>query len=236
MNYEILFYIQRFRKETCMKKKIFAFTLAEVLITLAIIGVVAAITIPNVIKNYQKHVYATRLKKDYNIITNSLNKAMADDGVDDFFNTEFGKAITENSQDDIETNMNKYFKNFVMLNDSDGYNYSSKAFANRPDYRSNVNINWCSGNVCFDLPDATFYIKRSGGNLLVYVDTNGFKQKPNQAGKDFFSFYLDKNLKPVGSFGFYHGTDHNHNICHSHAYERGCFFNVMNNGWEIKYY
>jgi prepilin-type N-terminal cleavage/methylation domain-containing protein len=35
-----------------MKK---GFTLAEVLITLAIIGVVAALTIPNVVKNYQKN-------------------------------------------------------------------------------------------------------------------------------------------------------------------------------------
>jgi prepilin-type N-terminal cleavage/methylation domain-containing protein len=43
-----------------MKK---AFTLAEVLITLAIIGVVAALTIPTVVRNYQKTQTVTQLKK-----------------------------------------------------------------------------------------------------------------------------------------------------------------------------
>ena len=42
-----------------------AFTLAEVLITLGIIGVVAAMTIPTLMTKYQKHVALTRLKKTY---------------------------------------------------------------------------------------------------------------------------------------------------------------------------
>ena len=43
-----------------MKK---AFTLAEVLITLGIIGIVAAMTIPTLITNYQKNITITRLKE-----------------------------------------------------------------------------------------------------------------------------------------------------------------------------
>lgn len=43
-------------------KKI-AFTLAEVLITLGVIGVVAAMTIPTLITSYQKHVVETKLTK-----------------------------------------------------------------------------------------------------------------------------------------------------------------------------
>jgi prepilin-type N-terminal cleavage/methylation domain-containing protein len=41
------------------------FTLAEVLITLGIVGVVATITLPSVIKNYQKRQTVTQLKKAY---------------------------------------------------------------------------------------------------------------------------------------------------------------------------
>ncbi len=41
--------------------KIQAFTLAEVLITLGIIGIVAAMTIPNIINGYNKKVVETRL-------------------------------------------------------------------------------------------------------------------------------------------------------------------------------
>ena len=47
-------------------KKQMAFTLAEVLITLTIIGVIAAITIPNLMKNYKNHVTVTKVQKAYN--------------------------------------------------------------------------------------------------------------------------------------------------------------------------
>ena len=40
-----------------------AFTLAEVLITLAIIGIVAAVTIPSVIANYQQQEFKQGLEK-----------------------------------------------------------------------------------------------------------------------------------------------------------------------------
>ena len=53
-----------------MKKKK-AFTLAEVLITLTIIGVIAAITIPTLMKNYQNHANYAALKKTYSIIQNA---------------------------------------------------------------------------------------------------------------------------------------------------------------------
>ena len=62
-------------------KKLNAFTLAEVLITLGIIGVVAAMTLPTLIQNHQKQVYATQLKKSINVFENMLNKMKADEGV-----------------------------------------------------------------------------------------------------------------------------------------------------------
>ncbi len=49
---------------TLLPSKKAAFTLAEVLITLGIIGVVAALTMPNLIANYQKKVWTTQFKKN----------------------------------------------------------------------------------------------------------------------------------------------------------------------------
>lgn len=57
-----------------------AFTLAEVLITLGIIGVVAALTLPALIQNYQKNVILNRLKVNYNILSNAIRKAEAEFG------------------------------------------------------------------------------------------------------------------------------------------------------------
>jgi prepilin-type N-terminal cleavage/methylation domain-containing protein len=56
------------------------FTLAEVLITLAVIGVVAALTIPTVVRNYQKTQTITQLKKVYSALSNTTNLAIADEG------------------------------------------------------------------------------------------------------------------------------------------------------------
>jgi len=55
-----------------------AFTLAEVLITLGIIGVVAALTMPTLTKNYQKKVYVTQLIKTCNEIEQAFEKYISD--------------------------------------------------------------------------------------------------------------------------------------------------------------
>ena len=57
-----------------------AFTLAEVLITLGIIGVVAALTLPAVITKYQKKQTATQLKKVYTTLSQAIEHAKADYG------------------------------------------------------------------------------------------------------------------------------------------------------------
>jgi len=54
------------------KGKDFAFTLAEILITLGIIGVVAAITIPALINNIQDTQYKTAFKKEYSILSQTI--------------------------------------------------------------------------------------------------------------------------------------------------------------------
>ena len=57
------------------KKKI-AFTLAEVLITLGIIGVVAAMTIPTLIADYQEKVTVTKFKWVYSTLANAFTMAL----------------------------------------------------------------------------------------------------------------------------------------------------------------
>ncbi len=63
-----------------MKFKNKAFTLAEVLITLAVIGVVAAISIPSVISNSQQTEFKTGLKKAVSVLNSAITMNMALDG------------------------------------------------------------------------------------------------------------------------------------------------------------
>lgn len=57
-----------------------AFTLAEVLITLGIIGVVAALTMPTLMANYRKSVVEKKIYTTYNILQNALGMSVVDNG------------------------------------------------------------------------------------------------------------------------------------------------------------
>lgn len=60
--------------------KNFGFTLAEVLITLGIIGVVAAMTIPTLMANHRKKVVETKLEKIYSVMNQAINLTNAEYG------------------------------------------------------------------------------------------------------------------------------------------------------------
>ena len=73
-----------------MKK---AFTLAEVLITLMIIGIVAALTIPSVISNYQQQEYKTGLKKAVSVLNEAIQMNISQDGETPYENQDLFKYL-----------------------------------------------------------------------------------------------------------------------------------------------
>lgn len=81
------------------------FTLAEVLITLGIVGVVASMTLPTLNNNVQKQSYEAGAKKAYNIISNAVGMYMVDQGTDDLTETPL-----YNNQDGLRAFVNKYFR------------------------------------------------------------------------------------------------------------------------------
>lgn len=64
-----------------MKKN--AFTLAEVLITLGIIGVVAALVMPSLMQNYEKKKTVTQLKEVYSVLSQAAKRAEVEHGTID---------------------------------------------------------------------------------------------------------------------------------------------------------
>ena len=66
---------------SCMQKsRKAAFTMAEVLITLGIIGIIAAMTLPNLIGNYKMLTYEVAFKKQYALLQNTMNLLTVDNG------------------------------------------------------------------------------------------------------------------------------------------------------------
>ena len=87
------------------------------MITLGIIGVVAALTLPTLISKHQKKVYSAQLKKTINTIENSFRQIMADEGVDYIYLTSifepFGTTYKINSE-----KFKQYFNLEYMPDDS----------------------------------------------------------------------------------------------------------------------
>ena len=68
-------------KRTYLPSKRAAFTLAEVLITIGIIGIVAAMTMPSLIANYRKKQTAVRLERFYSIMSQAVLRWQQDEGI-----------------------------------------------------------------------------------------------------------------------------------------------------------
>ena len=196
-----------------------AFTLAEVLITLGIIGIVAALTLPSLIANYKKKVYVTQLKKSVSTLEQAFQKMLADDGVDSLADTEVFKSINgrcaaSNGYNDagcsqFYTNLKKYIS-IVEFGSTGDYKYQYIRKGSTPFYPDN---NQNSGkmvladgamlikyNVTPTEQKSTYscsQIKSAGGKMCarmgsVVIDVNG-KKPPNTEGRDVFDFYISSN-------------------------------------------
>ena len=159
-----------------MNKK-FGFTLAEVLITLAIIGVVAAITIPILIANYQKDQTATSLKKIYSEISQVILKSTNDNG------------STKSWNWDSATFSDDYLiPYFSIAKDCGSSDYTSACVNSTKYYMRGDAFSPNTGRFIFLNNGVSIQIIEAGGGapyLAFNVDLNGNKE-PNIFGKDVF--------------------------------------------------
>lgn len=93
--------------------KNFGFTLAEVLITLGVIGVVAAMTMPVLLQNYRNHVVETRLKKFYSVFNQAIQSSIADNG--DFTEWDY---FDKRDEEAIELAFDKYLRPYLKITDT----------------------------------------------------------------------------------------------------------------------
>ncbi len=103
-------------------RKYIGFTLAEVLITLGIIGIVASLTIPMLIQDYRNNVAETRLKKFYSTMNQAIALSINDNGdveTWDYFNYEIRDKDenTINRTYDIDKSFQKYLAPYLKIVD-----------------------------------------------------------------------------------------------------------------------
>ena len=192
-----------------MKNK-FAFTLAEVLITLVIIGVVAALTIPTAINKYRDEELKSQFKKVYSTISQALHKTE----MSDFYG--YAKCYylknangTVIAKDECSAFIDAFVKNMQVQKTCKGNSLANGCI---PVYQSHTTLSNCPGyNHNYMNNNNWSYVLSSGQIInfcrscsvaLFLVDINGFKG-PNAYGKDLFSFAVQKdsaaNLYITGS-------------------------------------
>ena len=195
-------------------KKKAAFTLAEVLITLGVIGVVAAMTIPTLTTKIREKVAANKLKDTYAILAEAYKLAVAENGpaegwdIGDRDSQDGGKKLYEifkphlKLSQDCATNNGCFYQGTykALFNNNWAWQPSSHIPYSRCQLMNGVVLGfWSAGSGC--------EWSSADSNLCgsIWVDINGIDQ-PNKAGEDFFYFSIsDKGiiLPNMGNTGTY---------------------------------
>ena len=175
------------------------FTLAEVLITLVIIGVIAALTIPTAINNTKDQELKSQFAKAYSTISQALYKTEMNDfyGYARCYYPSNGEAVC----DECAKFYSAFEKNLSVQKVCKG---NSKADGCIPDYQTYHTATGCKGwgqsnmnnqNYSYVLSNGQIIIAYHNSSFLVpgfLVDINGHKG-PNAYGKDLFAFRIKKD-------------------------------------------
>lgn len=164
-----------------MKK---AFTLAEILITIGIIGVVAAMTLPALTSNYRKHVTAQKLKKASTVLLQASRMAFAAEGTND------RAGFTPFNSDEALEMFNRYYVPYIKF---DSVEKGTKGvFAYMQDdmafyfIKNAAPTSWAN----------TYVMVCTSHKACKNIDESKFNAYLNDLpnGKDIFTFYTSGNI------------------------------------------
>lgn len=171
-----------------------AFTLAEVLIVLTIIGVVAAMTIPTLMRNYNHKQIETKLKRTYSVLYNAFEMSKVENGDYGLWSWNEYPAGEQRTQYFFSHYLIPYLKVQKVCAPSSGDCFPS-------DNKNPLGVRALDVSrlsyVSFILNDGTSVIGWAGGDAYtphvhIIVDINGFS-KPNMYGQDIFRMIFRKS-------------------------------------------
>lgn len=223
-----------------------AFTLAEVLITLGIIGVVAAMTIPTLTKEYSRSSSIAKLKKTYSTLQQAIQKTMADNLGYSYVN------FSDNDTDSMIEWYNYYLKPNLRIQkdcmDVEGCWHTSGTTKQlngstalwdqgTKGIGDNIIVFQTFDNVYVNMDGAaaadiqnSFGVNMNEPGLVIHVDVNG-DSEPNVIGRDIFVFIFNNRLLlPAG----YNKTNDEVNAdCSEGGTGYYCFSYILRNNWKI---
>lgn len=193
-----------------------AFTLAEILITLTIIGVIAALTIPTLLNKYNEKKTISQLNKMYSTLSQALASAQREYGINpDDWPDDYKDSNPANK---VVTGMKKY-----LYNTKDQMSWAQKDYKERCMEGNKNYCNWkdlkggtVETAIVTSLPHGMrglaledqslisfihnwVYAWSPPGytniNYVILVDLDGAKQGPNVFGKDSFAFIFNPEYK-----------------------------------------
>lgn len=218
------------------------FTLAEVLITLGIIGIIAAMTLPTLIQKQQEKVFVVKLQKAYSILTQAFSMATMDNSTPvDWID---GSAPnSKQSANNLAFYLKKQLKiskdcsniNTSCFNNGEAYTIDGKhwSYANTLKNISSsfVTTDGYAINIQTESSDcSTPTVDGKPSCAQMYVDING-TLKPNTIGKDIFLFYIaEKSIYPAGTQNEIDYRNPFHKSCLNKNGGAGCTAWVIFNG------
>lgn len=241
-----------------------AFTIAEILIVLGIVGLIAEMTIPDLINDYQKTLYIVALKKSYNTFNQALTNMSADQGcLNDLKCTGFFDSTV--SQKTFGDEVVKYFKvaKNCATSTTDSSCFSTKIFMGYDGTGGWSNAQGAFMNYRFITMDGiAFSINQNGSNCgnigasryitnhlvqdcgKVYIDVNGPKKGPNYFGRDVFYFNISNGrgaqLYPIGGIDYIDWWKDPDTGDQKHCYSGDtageyCAGRIIEDGWAMNY-
>lgn len=211
------------------------FTLAEVLITLGIIGVVAAITIPGLITAYKKHVIASSLKRAVSSINQAIKQSESENGEMETWNKsleqeEFIKlyirpymniALTCKNITTCGYKQNKAWKN---LNGQYNTYYEPTAYKRVPFITMD--------GILYAFANNTFSTTIADNDKIILIDINGPKP-PNMHGQDVFLLYRKEAEDSIVPYGAGLPLSDIKASCNKNNLGLYCAAWIYQNGWNI---
>ena len=228
---------------TSYRLKKCAFTLAEVLVTLGIIGVVSAMTVPTLMQNHQRKVYVTQLHKVYSEMSQALSLYITEknavnlkesrfntiDGLNDFISSHL-KVVKDcgSAVKDCFASQYGYINSSTVI--SGGNPTCNRVITLASGAILCIDVENGSGSINEDDEQEGSTTNLKGAVATIEVDVNG-TSGPNIFGRDYFVMFIDND----GTIKDYAFEEYGLVTDSSKGSYTGAFGKIMDDGWQMNY-